>query len=749
MGEIREEFILSDQFSASFSKFLGLGNATVGQMEKIDSAQNKAGESAVLAAQKMESMKSALSAQESIYTAQIQKMQLQQQKVEKLTQKYNQLAAAKGAETQNTINAGIALSRAQVAEERLHQAALKTSEAILKQNSEIEQFATKMSRAESATEKASNEQQKHNQKVKETNNSAGNLLSTIKKVVAAAAAFKMGKDLLGLSDEMTQTTARINLMNKGFQSPTAGGGDQENGSVNNSLQETERIQELIFRSAQRTRTSYLATADVVAKMGQRAGDAFSGSDEVVAFVENLNKQFIIAGASQQEISAASLQLTQALGSGVLRGEELNSVFEAAPNIIQTIADYLNVPIGKIRSMASDGEITAEIVKNAMLAATDKINQDFNSMPMTFQQVGTAISNSLLQAFQPAIQAVGRGAAFIYENWSSIAPVFYGLAAGVLVAAAAWGIYTAVTWLSVAANQALVASMLTNPFLWIAIVIGAIVAAIYNWVQSVGGIQVAWLICVNQVLTHADRLKLGFMAAWSIVKGGTLDAAFAFDSFRVKVLDSLGNTKVKALTILQDLVNGAIDRINKLIGMANNIPGVSIDLIDHVEFAAGAAVEEQMKQQQRAEELARKKEAIAGAKAEWKDDYARAERAVDDARMKRLAAIETAKADAARKAAGDDSFKAGAGISDVGKVGKVGSVGKIDQDVNIADENIKLLRDLSERQYVALVNLTVPQTNATVNQNNYGGGGSDVDSMLKALSNVLGTQHASSSNVVVG
>jgi len=687
MGEIREEFILSDQFSASFSRFLELGNSAVNQMQRIDQS--------------------------------VTRMEMTMRR---------SIGGATGAIIANMRQIG--------------ESANEIS------SSGFDRLEAQLIKIASNTSKAAREQDNHNKKVKETNDSAGKLLSTIKKVVAAAAAFKMGKDVLNLSDEMTQTTARINLMNKGFQRSavkSSGGGGQEI-DMNDSLQETERVQEAIFRSAQRTRTSYLATADVVAKMGQRAGDAFSGSDEVVAFVENLNKQFIIAGASQQEISSASLQLTQALGSGVLRGEELNAVFEAAPNVIQTIADYLNVPIGKIREMASDGEITAEIVKNAMLAATDKINQDFNSMPMTYQQVWTAISNSLLQAFQPVIQEIGRGATFIYENWSSIAPVFYGLAAGILVAAAAWGIYTAVTWLSVAANQALVASMLANPFLWIAIVIGVIVAAIYKWIQSVGGIQVAWLICVNEVLTHADRLKLGFMAAWFIIKGGILDAAFAFDSFRVKVLDSLGSTKVKALTILQDLVNGAIDRVNKLIEMANNIPGVSIDLIDHVEFATGAAVEEQMKQQQRAAELTRKQEAIEGAKAEWKNEYDRAERAADDARMRRQAAIETAKAEAARKAAGDGGFTVGAG-DHIGSVGKVDKVGKIEEDVNIADENIKLLRDLSERQYVALVNLTVPQTNATVNQNNYGGGGSDVDAMLSALSNVLGTQQASSSNVV--
>ena len=191
------------------------------------------------------------------------------------------------------------------------------------------------------------EQEKHDKKVRQTDNSANKLLSTVKRIVAAAAGFTIGKELLNLSDEMTQTTARLNLMNDG-------------------LQTTDQLNQMIYESAQRARTSYLATADVVAKLGQRAGDAFGSSAEVVQFAENLNKQFVIAGASQQEIASASLQLTQALGSGVLRGEELNAVFEAAPNVIQTIADYLDVPIGKIREMASDGEITAGIVKNLSL-----------------------------------------------------------------------------------------------------------------------------------------------------------------------------------------------------------------------------------------------------------------------------------------------------------------------------------------------------------------------------------------------
>jgi len=238
----------------------------------------------------------------------------------------------------------------------------------------------------SNTSRAAQEQQEHNQKIQQANQSAGQLLSTVKRVVAVAAGFTMGKEILGLSDEITQTSARLNLMNDG-------------------LQDTDQLQQMIYQSAQRARTDYMATADVVAKLGQRAGDAFDSSGEVVQFAENLNKQFVIAGASQQEIASASLQLTQALGSGVLRGEELNAVFEAAPNVIQTIADYLDVPIGKIREMASDGQITADVVKNAMLGATETINEQFDDMPMTWGQAWTLMKNAAVNSMDEVLDKI--------------------------------------------------------------------------------------------------------------------------------------------------------------------------------------------------------------------------------------------------------------------------------------------------------------------------------------------------------
>ena len=181
---------------------------------------------------------------------------------------------------------------------------------------------------------------------------AENLTASLKKLGTAFLGSKLVSGIVSMSDEMTQTTARLNLMNDGLQS-------------------TADLQELIYQSAMRSRGAYNATADAVAKMGLLAGDAFSSNQETIAFVEQLNKQFKIAGTSAEGQAAAMLQITQAMGSGVLRGEELNSVFEQAPTIIQSIADYLGVSVGEIRSMAQEGELTASIVKSALLSSAEE------------------------------------------------------------------------------------------------------------------------------------------------------------------------------------------------------------------------------------------------------------------------------------------------------------------------------------------------------------------------------------------
>lgn len=484
-------------------------------------------------------------------------------------------------------------------------------------------------------------------------------------IKSALAAFSV-KKIVELADGMTTTRARLDLMNDG-------------------LQTTAELQDMIMKSANRSRAAYSTTADAVAKMGIMAGDAFSSNEELIAFSELINKQFTIAGTSAAGIDAAMLQLTQAMSSGVLRGEELNSVFEQAPTIIQTIADYLGVPIGKIREMAAEGQITSTIVKNAMLASADEINAKFAAMPMTFSQVWTIAKNIALEAFTPVLTLIGQGAQWIYDNWSMIAPVFWGLAAAALGYAVALGIQTAATWIAKGAAQAFFTTLLTNPLFWIALAIGVVVAAIYKWVQSVGGLKVAWLTGVYFVMNLWNRLQLAFYTA------------------SVNIQNFMGDMKAGVLTILQNMVNGAIDIINGFINTLNKIPGVSIDAIEKVTFGTTAQMENDAAKQARAADLAAYQDQINSQIAERDSALSAMKAEARAATAQREAEIAAAKAESA--AAGNGSTEPGWSAyantdpGDIGNVDRVGSVGSIDEDVNIADEDLKFLRDVAEMRYV--------------------------------------------------
>lgn len=371
------------------------------------------------------------------------------------------------------------------------------------------------------------EQGRFNHAIDEGTQGAGDLMDMIKGAVAAYASVQTIGKVMDLSDQLTSTTARLNLMNDG-------------------LQTTQDLQNMIYLSAERSRGAYQATADAVSKLGLMAGDAFSSSEEIIAFTEQLNKQFTIAGTETAGIEAAMLQLTQAMGSGVLRGEEYNSILEQAPNIIQAIADYMEVPKGQLKNMAAEGEITAEIVKNAMFAAADETNAKFEAMPKTFSQIWTSFQNTALMAFQPVLQRlndVANSEAFqtfingaiealsmvagivveifnliasvgtmIADNWSWLSPIIYGVAAALLVyygrlmlvrgaelalaavqgvvavakgiLAAATMLVTGATWAQTTAQYGLNAAMYACPIVWIIILIIALIALFYAAVAAV-------------------------------------------------------------------------------------------------------------------------------------------------------------------------------------------------------------------------------------------------------------------------
>lgn len=310
------------------------------------------------------------------------------------------------------------------------------------------------------------EQGRFNQEISAGTQQANELTNTIKRAVAAYVSIQSVGKALNISDELVQTTSRLNMMNDGVQT-------------------TAELVNMVYAAAQDARGSFSQMADVVARFGNNAKDAFSSSEEVVAFADLIQKQMTIAGASTQEAANAELQLSQALGSGVLRGDELNSIFEQAPNLIQNIADYLDVPIGKIREMAADGELSADVVKAAIFSAADDINSKFNEMPMTWGQMWQSMQNTALIAFQPVLQRlndlanseafqtfvqnaveamatlanivlnifelVGTVGGFIADNWSVISPIIYGVIGALAVYAAYLGIVKGIEIASAAAT----------------------------------------------------------------------------------------------------------------------------------------------------------------------------------------------------------------------------------------------------------------------------------------------------------
>lgn len=538
-------------------------------------------------------------------------------------------------------------------------------------------------RASSAVSRASGQVDNFNRKQQQAQNEAkgvANAWRSVKKYIGSALAAISVQKIIDLADTMTTTRARIDLMNDG-------------------LQTTDELQSMIMASANRSRAAYQTTADAVSKMGIMAKDAFGNNAELIQFTELINKQFTIAGTSAAGVDAAMLQLTQAMSSGVLRGEELNSIFEQAPTIIQTIADYLGVPIGQIRAMAAEGQITSTIVKNAMLSSADEINAKFNAMPMTFAQVWTLAKNIALEAFGPVIKAIGAGAQWVYENWSTIAPIFWGLAGAAIAYAVALGIQTAATWIANGAAKAFFVTLLSNPLFWIALAVGVVIAALYKMIQAVGGVKNAWEICKAALVVAWTALKVAFFAVYNWIANLIDKLKLCWQKAGTAIADFMGDMKVSVLTVLQNMINGAIGIINDFISLLNKIPGVNISLIEQVTFATTAAAENEAAKQARADALNQYEADIKAAQAERDATYSAAKQELADATAQLSETYANARAEAAQ--ANSD-----AGVSDwntdqydVGNVDSVGSVGSIESDVNIADEDLKFLRDVAEMRYV--------------------------------------------------
>lgn len=433
---------------------------------------------------------------------------------------------------------------------------------------------------------ANNEQQNFNNSIRGGSNSANGLLSIIKKVAIAAGGIAGINKVLNISDELASTKARLNLL------------VDDGGSV-------EALEQKIMASAQRSRASYLTTAKAISQMGLMAGDAFANNDELIAFTETLNKAFVNVGAGTQQIEAATLQLTQAMASGVLRGEELNSVFENAQPVIQAIADYLGEPIGKIRTLAAEGKITADIVKNSLLMAADDINAKFESMPMTWGQVFTKASNIALQVIQPLLNGIN----WLANNISIIGPTVLALAGAFAVfqiaahwteiAAAATAIYHGVVnFLSIgfgiltgntAAASAAVftfnSALLANPIVWVVMLIMILIGALYAAVAAVNKFK-GTSVSATGIIAGAFAVLGAFLINSFIVPAQNGFARFA------NFIGNVFNNPIAAVEVaFYDMFLTVLGYISKLAhaieDVINKIPGVTVDITSGLDnFYAG-------------------------------------------------------------------------------------------------------------------------------------------------------------------
>lgn len=374
---------------------------------------------------------------------------------------------------------------------------------------------------------AENQQNRFNRKVRDGSTAADGLWRKLKGVAATVGGLAAVKQIIGVSDNLASTKARLNLI------------VDDGGSV-------AALEKKVMASAQRSRSAYFATASAIASMGANAKAAFGSTDEIIAFMEQINKQFVIGGASAQGQAAAMTQLTQAMAAGALRGEELNSILENAPGIARAIESYMGVAEGSIKNYAEQGLVTAEVVKNAMFAAADETNARFESMPKTWAQIWTEMQNKALSVFHPILAKINEignseqfaqaadglinslaavasvavvvfeglagGAAWVVDNWSWLSPIILGVAAalgvyyGAQLAAnaveaiskglhvamagakmmqlAVTGALTAATAAQTATQYGLNAAMYACPVVWIIMLIIALIAVFYAAVAAV-------------------------------------------------------------------------------------------------------------------------------------------------------------------------------------------------------------------------------------------------------------------------
>lgn len=606
-------------------------------------------------------------------------------------------------------------------------------------------------------------------------------------MVAIQALRQMANLMSGLiksGDDYIQTMARLKTIEDGSKTG-------------------QELQDSIMAAAQRSRTGFGIMADSVAKLRSQAGEAFKSNDEAIAFAEQLNKLYKIGGASLEQQKAGTLQITQALASGVLRGDEFNSMMENAPLVAQKLARHLGVSVGQLRAMAKDGQLTGDTLKNALLGSAVETNAEFAKMPMTFADMMTQVGNVASYAFQPLIQAwqefinstagqnfmagletamfaIGQIALWLFNlfvagwDWVTEHANFLitafellatvGVIAGLAVAAA-WAIANWQILLIIAIVIAIatalsemgisfvdVAATIISMFVYIGETVYNVILFIINLFIFLGSLIINVFIGIwNAVITVAEAIANTFlMAVWAVKKAfatfakAVLGAFAAVADGAANVAKSIGNAFIAG-------ANMAIKAINWIIKALNKIPGVKLGTVGEIgamSYNGGLGNSIRGLADGLDPGAAPEKVSFAGMKGKSLELHNPTE-GLKNPMLDSAAAYQGTKnffngIGDAMKGFGDKMKKqdelaskfdkmnqtpAGAGAPEGGggggkglgdKLGKgknIGNVGKIEDEVKLKDEDIKMMRDVAERKYIIDYQVLTPQVSVKYESKN--------------------------------
>lgn len=604
---------------------------------------------------------------------------------------------------------------------RFIQLAEQSAASVMDLRGSLNNIETTTARAALATEQLAQQMSGAGRQADNAGNSIGGLMGKVQGLIASYVGLQTVTGLGNLSDTFVQTAARIDMINDG-------------------LHTTQELLQMLYQSAQNSRGSFTETADMVSKLGILAGNAFNGTEEIIAFAELLNKQMAISQTGTQARQAAMLQLTQAMSSGVLRGEELNSLLEQTPMIAQTIADYLGVSVGEMRNLASEGAITAEIMKNSMFWAADEINKKYEQVPMTWADVWNSFKNTATMALQPVLNGIN----WLANNIDIVAPLVLGLAGAfaVFLIAANWvNICTAATTL-LANVQAMAAAVMATswglPLIIIVALIGVFFAAVAAVNHFAGTSISAFGVITGAISVAVAFIGNIFVAVYNLIIDGIIFVLNGFIGF-ANVLATLFNDPARAI-------------VEVFSGMADAVLSILQSIASAIDAVFGSN--------------------LASAVSGWRDglsgwvneSYGDLTVVAEPFNPEDYHLDRFSYGDAWNKGydwGSNFSFGglfggsgAGAGFPSVGSASDLlGDIGKntgktagntsaLKDAVDMTNEDLKMLVDMAERQYVAQVNLTAQSPVINITGQNTGNTADDRAAMADAVKRVLLEQRAS-------